>query len=188
MFDKKNKFETMTYKCWINYSLVFFVFLFFIMFGWLQTHNLYQTQYLIYYDFWRNFDALKEGNDIYPFVFHFIHTYVVASAIWYSDVLFAAGSLKLVHAYVVVATLISFYCVFLLIHSLHSTGTTPRSYIVFTQAGGVLGCCDTTHDRDQNAAKNLEQFVPQALLEITSVSAKADMRGSVRTLRAETKP
>ncbi len=48
--------------------------------------------------------------------------------------------------------------------------------------------CDTTHNRDQNAAKNLEQFVPQALREIKSVSAKADMRGPVRPLRAETKP
>jgi putative transposase len=48
--------------------------------------------------------------------------------------------------------------------------------------------CGTTHDRDRNAAKNLENFVPQAMREMTSVSAKADMSGSARTPRAETKP
>ena len=48
--------------------------------------------------------------------------------------------------------------------------------------------CAATHDRDQNAAKNLEQYLPQAMREFTSVSAKADMSGPVRTLRAETKP
>ena len=48
--------------------------------------------------------------------------------------------------------------------------------------------CGTRHDRDLNAASNLEQYLPQAMREITSVSAQADMNGLVETFRAETKP
>jgi hypothetical protein len=100
-------------------------------FAWLQMHNLSQTEYLIWNDFWRNFAAFKEGQDVYPFIFHKVHTYAFASFIWYLDVLFASGSLQLTHAYVVVATLAALSCLALLTHRLCRSTGTPRILSVF---------------------------------------------------------
>jgi len=83
-------------------------------------------------DFWRNFVALKSANTIYPFIFHNVHTYAVASLIWYLDVLFSNGNLGLLHLYVTAGTLIFFCCLFLLMRSSAAVNNIPASWTVLS--------------------------------------------------------
>jgi hypothetical protein len=101
-----------------------------VTFGWLQAHAQSQTQYLIYYDFWRNFTALKSANSMYPFIFHNVHTYATASLIWYLDVLFSHGNLYLIHLYVKVATLTIFGCLILLMRGSAAENSAPASWTI----------------------------------------------------------
>jgi hypothetical protein len=63
-------------------------------------HNQGQSEYLIYYDFWRNYNALAGNGTFQSYLFHNVHTYAVPSLIWYLDVTLASGSLKVLHTIV----------------------------------------------------------------------------------------
>lgn len=101
------------------------------LFAWLHLHNQSQTEYLIFFDFWRNFAALKEGNDLYPFFYHGMHTYAVASAIWYLDVVLVSGTLKFVHGYVLALTLAALTCLALLTRRLYHRDSAGGGHVVF---------------------------------------------------------
>lgn len=62
---------------------------------WLLLHNQSQTEYLIYFDFWRNYNVLAGNGSFDEYLFHDVHTYAVASLTWYFDAWLAGGSLKL---------------------------------------------------------------------------------------------
>lgn len=102
-----------------------------VLFGWLQLHNQSQTEYLIFFDFWRNWAALKEGVDLYPFFYHNVHTYAVPSAVWYTDVLLANGTLKFVHGYVLVLTLAALICAAVIVQRLYRDKGTGVGYAAF---------------------------------------------------------
>jgi len=84
-----------------------------ILFAWLQINNQSQTKYLIFFDFWRNYAHLQIGDDIYEYLSHNVHTYVVASAIWYLDILFSSGDLGFLHLYVNSVSVAAIYGLFL---------------------------------------------------------------------------
>lgn len=73
-----------------------------------------QGNYIIFYDFWLNFQALKNGN-LNQFIFHDMHTNIMASIIWYADVYFANGSLKFANSYVFLINLLSICFLFLVL-------------------------------------------------------------------------
>ena len=80
-------------------------------FVWLLIHNQEQSEYLIFYDFWRNFHALAGAGRAQEYIFHNVHTYAVASLFWYLDVVLASGTLELFHFFVLAATAGAFVCV-----------------------------------------------------------------------------
>jgi hypothetical protein len=102
-----------------------------VTFGWLQAHAQSQTTYLIYYDFWRDFAALK-SNTIYPFIFHGVHTYAVASLMWYLDVLLSYGNLYLINLYVKAATLAIFYCLIVVMRRSASGNNATASWTILS--------------------------------------------------------
>lgn len=69
-------------------------------FVWLLLHNQSQTEYLTFFDFWRNYNVLAGHGGLDEYLFHDVHTYAVASLVWYLDMWLAGGSLKLLHAIV----------------------------------------------------------------------------------------
>lgn len=85
-----------------------------VLFILLQLHNQSQAEYLIYFDYWRNFAAWR-NNDIPVFFFHNVHTWAVISAVWFLDVFLAAGNLKLLHAYVIAANVLAFCSIFFIL-------------------------------------------------------------------------
>jgi hypothetical protein len=100
-----------------------------VSFALLQLHNQSQTEYLIHYDFWRLFSALKNGLN-YPYIYHNVHTYVIVSLIWYLDVLLAHGSLIFLHTYVATVTLLAFACLLVLLF--RRANNASRSYMALT--------------------------------------------------------
>lgn len=81
-------------------------------FVWLFFHNQAQTEYTIHYDLWRSFARLAGDGSFKQYLFHFVHTYAITSLIWYLDVVFADGSLKLFHgvvSMVLIAAFAAFY-------------------------------------------------------------------------------
>lgn len=118
------------------YNTVFFLIILLTLlsgtlFSWLQLHNQSQTEYLIYYDFWRNFSALQNGHDLYAFVFHNVHLYLLISAVWFFDLLASSGTLKLSHIYVDFFTITSFLCLFLVLRRDHTHTGVSSSWTTF---------------------------------------------------------
>jgi hypothetical protein len=97
-----------------------------ILFAWLQLHNQAQTEYLIFSDYWRNYAAWK-NDQLFRFFFHNVHTWAVITAVWFLDVLVAAGNLKLLHAYVVAANVLAFCSVFFILRRGDADGLAPLS-------------------------------------------------------------
>lgn len=163
-------------KIFVSYALIPIALLCLVSFGLLEMHNLSQTEYLIFYDFWDNYTALKDGS-IYPFFFHNnVHTYAVASAIWYLDVLFANGSLKLVHAYVIVATLSSIYCLFILTRRIHRISGATFGYSAFI---GVMAAAMWLSPSNASCfAYPLVDIVASTLLLLLSLAVIVVTRGA----------
>jgi hypothetical protein len=108
-----------------------------IGFVWLLLHNQSQTEYLIYFDFWRNYNVLAGNGSFDEYLFHDVHTYAVASLAWYFDAWLAGGSLKLLHAIVLGATAAIFVCLAILALRLFRPATVPTAYAFVTAAGAM---------------------------------------------------
>lgn len=87
-------------------------------FLWLLLHNQSQTEYLTYYDFWRNYNVLAGYGGPDEYLFHDVHTYALASLVWYLDMWLADGSLMLLHAIVLGVNLAIAGCLVLLTRQL----------------------------------------------------------------------
>lgn len=96
-------------------------------FLWLLLHNQSQTEYLTYYDFWRNYNVLAGYGSVDEYLFHDVHTYALASLIWSLDVWLAGGSLVLLHAIVLGLNLAIAGCLGLLTLRLLRTADVSRT-------------------------------------------------------------
>lgn len=74
----------------------------------LLLHNQAQSEYFILFDFWRKFNLLASAGPVKGYIFHHMHTFVIPSAAWYADIVFANGTLKLFHAIVLALLLVGF--------------------------------------------------------------------------------
>ncbi len=108
-----------------------------IGFVWLLLHNQSQTEYLLYFDFWRNYNVLAGNGTFDEYLFHDVHTYAVASLVWYLDAWLAGGSLELLHAIVLGATAAIFVCLAFLALGLFRLARVPNSY-AFAAAAGAM--------------------------------------------------
>lgn len=96
----------------------------------LLLHNQSQTEYLISYDFWRNYNVLAGNGTFNEYLFHNVHTYAIPSMFWYFDVLLSGGSLKLFHAIVVGKTVAAFGCLIYLSLRLFEATRVHTAYAV----------------------------------------------------------
>lgn len=117
-------------------------------FVWLLLHNQSQTEYLIFFDFWRNYNVLAGHGRVDEYLFHDVHTYVVASLFWYLDVWLSGGSLKLFHGVVLGANVAVFGCLvflsirlfqFTTIHRIHAVAIATTAMSLWLSPSNSVG-------------------------------------------------
>lgn len=111
-------------------TIMVVLFLCLVSFIWLELHNQYETEHLIYFDYWRSFSDLQRGQEIYPFVYRNVHPFAMSSLLWYLDVLFAKGTLRFLHAYVAALTALSFSSLLLIMLQTNDPEVEPTQYVV----------------------------------------------------------